>query len=148
MRFVVDTNILTYAVNRDSAEHEPAVEALSEWLAGSMPWAVTWGIVYEFLRVTTHARVFRRPLSAEQAFTFLEPILSSDVVTVLEATPRHTTLLRTTIRELGRPSGNVFHDLHTAVLMREHGVTEIMTADADFRRFPFLSVTDPVHGRR
>jgi predicted nucleic acid-binding protein len=29
--------------------------------------------------------------------------------------------------------------------MREHGVTEIMTADVDFRKFTFLTVTDPVH---
>jgi predicted nucleic acid-binding protein len=35
-----------------------------------------------------------------------------------------------------------------AVLMREHGVGEIMTADTDFRKFPFLTVTDPVHGGR
>ena len=34
---------------------------------------------------------------------------------------------------------------HTATLMREHGVTEIMTADVDFRKFTFLTVTDPVH---
>jgi predicted nucleic acid-binding protein len=28
--------------------------------------------------------------------------------------------------------------------MREHGVTEIMTGDTDFRKFAFLSVIDPV----
>jgi predicted nucleic acid-binding protein len=30
--------------------------------------------------------------------------------------------------------------------MREHGVPEIMTADTDFRKFPFLEVTDPLRG--
>jgi len=45
---------------------------------------------------------------------------------------------------LGAPSGNLFHDLHPAVLMREHGVARIMTADSDFRKFPFLIVTNPV----
>ncbi len=145
MRFLVDTNILTYAVNRDCAEHRAAVGAVTGWLAEPVPWAVTWGVVYEFLRVATHARIFRRPLSAAQAMAFLDPILSSDLVTVLGPTPRHETLLRSTIRELGRPTGNLFHDLHTAVLMREHGVSEIKTADSDFRKFPFLTVTDPVH---
>ena len=75
---------------------------------------------------------------------FLDPILASDVVTVLGPTPRHEALLRSTIQEVGRPAGNLFHDLHTAVTMREHGVSEIMTADADFRKSPFLTVTDPV----
>jgi predicted nucleic acid-binding protein len=36
------------------------------------------------------------------------------------------------------------HDLHTAVLMREHGISRIVTRDADFRRFRFLDVVDPL----
>ncbi len=144
MRFLVDTNILAYAVNRDCEEHRAAAAALERWLWEAVPWALTWSVIYEFLRVATHPRIFRRPLSAGQALTFLDPILASDVVTVLEPTPRHQALLRSTVRELGRPAGNFFHDLHTAVTMREHGVGEIMTADADFRKFPFLTVTNPV----
>lgn len=145
MRFLVDTNILAYAVNRDCQEHRAATDAVGGWLAGEVPWAVTWGIVYEFLRVVTHPRIFRRPLTADRALQFLDPILGSDLVTILSPTPRHEALMRSTIRETGRPAGNLFHDLHTAVVMREHGISEIMTADSDFRKFPFLRVTDPVH---
>lgn len=145
MRFLVDTNILAYAVNRDCDEHRGAARAVEGWLSDSIPWAVTWGVVYEFLGVVTHPRIFRRPLSSGQALGFLDPILASDVVTVLGPTPRHEELLRSTIRDVGRPAGNLFHDLHTAVTMREHGIAEIMTADADFRKFPFLTVIDPVH---
>ena len=120
MRFLVDTNILAYAVNRDCDEHRAAAGALQGWLAGTIPWALTWSVVYEFLRLATHPRVFRRPLSADQALAFLDPILMSDLVTVLGPTPRHETLLRSTVRELGKPTGNLFHDLHTAVTTREH----------------------------
>jgi toxin-antitoxin system PIN domain toxin len=148
VRFVVDTNILAYAVNRDSPEHERALEALEGWLAGPTPWAITWGIVYEFLRIATHPRIFRRALSASQALEFLEPILGTERVTVLQPTDRHEEVLRAMVRDLGRPSGNVFHDIHTAVLMREHGVSEIMTADVDFRKFSFLTVTNPVNPDR
>lgn len=144
MRFLVDTNILVYAANRDCQEHDPARAALERWLTGNVPWAITWGIAYEFLRIVTHPRVFRRPAGAGEAFSFLEPILAADVVSVLAPTHRHEALLRETIAEFGAPAGNIFHDLHTAVLMREHGVAEIMTADVDFRKFPFLSVTDPL----
>jgi toxin-antitoxin system PIN domain toxin len=144
VRFVVDTNILAYAVNRDSPEHAGALAALEGWLTSPTPWAITWGIVYEFLRIATHPRVFRRPLSARQALEFLEPILDAEEVTVLQPTDRHEEVLRNTVADLGKPSGNLFHDLHIAVLMREHGVAEIMTADVDFRKFPFLTVTNPV----
>ena len=36
------------------------------------------------------------------------------------------------------------HDLHTAVLMREHSISRICTPDQDFRQFPFLDVVDPL----
>lgn len=148
MRFVVDTNILVYAANRDCAEHAAARAALETWLRGNIPWALTWGIVYEFLRIVTHPKVFRRPLVAEAALSFLDPVLACDVVSMLLPTERHETILRETIGEFGAATGNIFHDLHTAALMREHGVTEIMTADTDFRKFGFLTVTDPVHAAR
>jgi toxin-antitoxin system PIN domain toxin len=143
--FLVDTNILAYAVNRDCEEHPAAAEAVRAWLSGPVPWSLTWGIVYELLRVVTHPRIFPRPLTADRALQFLDPILSSDLVSVVGPTSRHEDLLRSTVRETGRPAGNLFHDLHTAVIMREHGISEIMTADTDFRKFPFLRVTDPVH---
>jgi len=145
VRFVVDTNVLLYAVNRDAPEHAAARSALEGWLAGSAPWCLTWGIVYEFLRTATHPKVFRRPLSAAQALALLDPLLGSELVTVLEPSERHEAMLRETVSAFGAPTGNIFHDLHTAVLMREHGVSEIMTADQDFRKFGFLAVTDPVH---
>ena len=40
--------------------------------------------------------------------------------------------------------GNIVHDAHTAILMREHGIREICTRDTDFHRFSFLTVTDPL----
>ena len=36
------------------------------------------------------------------------------------------------------------HNLHIAALMREHGVTEIRTADTDFHQFKFLQVVNPL----
>ena len=48
------------------------------------------------------------------------------------------------MRELPDVSGNLSHDLHTAVLMRENGVSRFCTRNTDFRRFPFLSVVDPL----
>jgi predicted nucleic acid-binding protein len=30
------------------------------------------------------------------------------------------------------------------VLLREHGIARICTRDADFHRFPFLTVVDPL----
>jgi predicted nucleic acid-binding protein len=122
------------------------VEEQAEKLLG-LTWVLTWGIVYEFLRLVTHRRMFRRPLSATQALTFLDPILGSELVSVLGPTERHEQVMRSLVRELGRPAGNLFHDLETVVIMREHGVGEIMTADTDFKKFSRLIVTNPLLDR-
>ena len=62
---------------------------------------------------------------------------------MLVARPRHSAVLTLTLSELPDLRGNVMHDLHTAVLMRQHGVSRICTLDRDFRRFEFLPVVDP-----
>ena len=49
-----------------------------------------------------------------------------------------------TLGELPDVRANLIHDLHTAVLMREHGIARIYTRDTDFHRFPFLDVVDPL----
>lgn len=46
------------------------------------------------------------------------------------------------VRESG-VTGNLIHDAHIAALCLEHGVTEIITGDRDFRRFSGIKVTNP-----
>ncbi len=109
-----------------------------------MPWYVTWGIVYEFLRVVTHPRVLTRPFSSDQAWSFLDALFASTSFRVLTETDRHFHVAREVFSEIPGISGNLVFDTHTAVLMRENGVKTIYTRDADFKRFPFLNTIDPV----
>ncbi len=61
-----------------------------------------------------------------------------------EATDRHARVLAATIAEQPQLRGNILHDAHTAVLMREHGITRIVTRDTDFHKFKYLEVVDPI----
>ncbi|MGH8569900.1 MAG: type II toxin-antitoxin system VapC family toxin [Gammaproteobacteria bacterium] len=63
---------------------------------------------------------------------------------VLAPTQQHAEVAGQLIAELPHLSGNVLHDAHTAILMREHGISRICTRDTDFHRFPFLEVVDPL----
>jgi toxin-antitoxin system PIN domain toxin len=144
--FVVDTNILLFAVNTDSADHERARALVEEWRAGERPWFLTWGIVYEFLRVSTHRSVFPEPLDLAASREWIELVLASPVAGVLVETERHADVLGEVADLHPRAAGNLVHDLHTATLMREHGVTEIRTADTDFHQFRFLRVVNPLLG--
>ena len=92
----------------------------------------------------THRRVFARPLSADSAWGFVQSLLASPSPQLLTETPRHADIVAQTLAEVPLLSGNLLHDAHTAVLMREHGVRRIYTRDTDFHRLPFLEVVDPL----
>ncbi len=144
---VVDTNILVYAANEDSAFQG----ACRQWLEGQRgradAWFTTWTILYEFLRVATHPRVLPQPWSAGRAWEFVTALLASPGLGVLVPTPRHAAVAGQVIAEMPYLAGNLMHDAHTAILMREHGIRRICTRDADFHRFSFLEVFDPVQSR-
>lgn len=142
--FVVDTNVLIYAADQRSVGHEPCRELLSQWRSRTEPWYLTWGIIYEFLRVSTHPRVFPKPLSLRNAWAFLNAALASPTAGVLQETQRHEELFKEVAAEVPDITGNLVFDAHTAILMREHGIRRIYTHDAHFRRFPFLEVIDPL----
>ena len=144
MQLVVDTNILLYCVNSDCDEHARARGFLKAHLESALPWSLTWGIVYEFLRVSTHARVFPCPLQATQALTFLKSLFANDSLTILSPTERHVEMLAQTVQEMSHAAGNIFHDVTTAVIMREYGIREIVTADTDFLQFNFLTAKNPL----
>ena len=142
--FVVDTNVLVYAANEGAPEHEQCRALLESWRVQSGAWYLTWGICYEFLRVVTHARVFRQPWSAADGLRFLAALQESPGLSMLSPTHRHGGVLAEVIGDVPLLAGNVMHDTETAVLMREHGIRRICTRDTDFHRFPFLEPIDPL----
>ena len=144
--FLVDTNLLLYAVNPDAPDHARARELLEGWRGGARPWFLTWGIIYEFLRVSTHAAVFPAPLDLVRAREWIAALRASPGCGVLIETERHGEVLAEVTRLHPRAAGNLLHDLHTAVLLKEHGIEEIRTADTDFHQFRFLRVVNPLVG--
>lgn len=144
MRFLIDTNILLHAANRESDLHSAARAFLEQHLRARTPWCTTWPILYEFLRVSTHRRVFPRPLKAQEAVQFIAALLGGEEVVLLGPTEHHLAALQHVTSHLGQPAGNIFDDIHTAALMHEHGVPEIITDDSDFLRFLFLKVSNPL----
>ena len=140
----VDTNVLVYAADADSQFHGPCRGWLERQRMRPDAWYTTWGILYEFMRVTTHPRVMRRPWSAPAAWKFVMALLASPGLAVLVPTQRHADVAGQLISELPHLAGNLLHDAHTAILMREHGIGRICTRDTDFNQFPFLEVVDPL----
>jgi len=142
--FAVDTNVLVYAVDVRAPEHERCLALVEGFRRQTLPWYLTWNVLYEFLRVVTHSRVFRNPWDTTRARGFLAALRASPTLEILSASAKHGDVLEHTLTELPDLRGNLIHDLHTAVLLREHGVRRLYTRDTDFHRFPFLEIVDPL----
>ncbi len=138
-----DTNVLVHAAAEESPFHVPCRDQVAGARNDVSAAFVTWGICYEFLRVATHPRVPFLPWSLDEAWGYLAALLATPGFEVLVETPRHAEILDRTRSEFPFLRGNAVHDLHTVVLMREHGISRISTRDRLFLRFPFLTVIDP-----
>jgi hypothetical protein len=141
---VIDTNVLLYGANNEAPEHARARELLEAVGRTADAWYLTEGIVYEFLRVATHPKVFAAPLLARHALDFLRPLLRCANVHVLAAGAAHWSILDEVVAELRHPAGNLMFDVRTVALMREHGVARIYTSDTDFLQFAGIEVVDPL----
>jgi toxin-antitoxin system PIN domain toxin len=142
MNVLVDTNILVYAAHIDSPFHAKANEYV-ESLRKEGSACLTWSILYEWARVTTHPRVFSRPLSPRQAEDYVLNLTSDPAVDILTETPNHTRFLRLALDDAPPLRGNAWHDAHIVALMLEHGIKTIASADKHFRLFRSIRVVDP-----
>jgi uncharacterized protein len=142
--FVVDTNVLICGFIREAPRHQQARRALQEWSASRERWAVTWSIIYEFLSVSTQRAAFARPPSFAESWTFIQTLRNLPSFEILAETERHPAVIDELVSEYPHMSGTKFHDLHIAAIMREHGISDIRTADTDFHQFKFLRVSDPL----
>ena len=139
---LVDANLLLYAYDSSSAQHDRARPWLERALTGTEAVGLALISLLAFLRISTSRAVFRRPLPPADAVAIVSQWLELPGVTVAEPTDRHWTLLAE-LAQRGQARGPLLMDAHLAALAIEHGAT-LYTTDRDFARFPGLRARDPL----
>lgn len=138
----IDTNILVYAHRQDLPQHAVAREILERFINGTKPWALAWPSIYEFYRVVTHPRVLKVPSRREEVLKVVDVLHQTQSLFILAHGPAHKERLRE-LSEEADAMGNLAFDLQIAAIFMEHGIEEIMTNDADFRRFKAFRIINP-----
>jgi toxin-antitoxin system PIN domain toxin len=141
----VDSDLLIYAHREDSRWHDTAYARIVELAEGQAPWAIPWPCIHEFLAIVTHARIYAPPTPLENALDQVDAWMESPSLVVLCESENYWQQLRA-ILQVGRVSGPQVHDARVAALCRQHGISELWTADRDFGRFPGLNVRNPLVG--
>lgn len=130
---LVDANLLLHAYNAGSSEHDTARKWWEGRLNSSELVGLPWSVVLAFLRITTHASVFSRPLTIKESCSHVDEWLERPQVRLLSPGRTYWKYLRATL-EGAQVRGNLVMDAALAALAQENGV-EIMTTDRDFNRF-------------
>ncbi len=141
---VPDVNLLLYATNSSVPQHSRARQWLSDIMTGDEPVGLAWIVVVAFVRISSNARIYRAPMSVDQATDIVDRWLNNPLVSTIEPSTSHWTILRGLLRENGS-AGNLTNDAHLAALCIERGAT-LHSADGDFSRFRGLRWQNPLRG--
>jgi uncharacterized protein len=132
-----DVNVLLFATNEGSAEHDVA----RSWLEAAFeePGGVgfAWVALLGFMRLATRRGIFTKPLAVEDALSVVRVWIDEPRANVLHPTERHAPLLARLLIPAGT-GGNLTTDAHLAALAIEHGAT-LGSFDRDFERFSGLA---------
>jgi len=138
---IPDLNVLLYLLNAESVHHASAKSWYQDLVKAGPAVGLAWVVILGFLRISTSPRVFPAPLSAEQAFDWLETFKEALAPRILEPGRGHLGILRNLLISSGT-AGNLSTDAHLASLALENDAT-LVTFDRDFLRFPGVKIIFP-----
>ena len=139
---LVDANILLYAEDSLSMQHESARAWWDEQLGGSTPVCLCWPVLTAFIRIATNVRLHQRPLTLKEAVERVQSWIDQPCVRVMQPAEQHWDIFQRMLFE-GNATANLVSDAHLAALAIEHNC-ELCSTDADFARFPRLNWRNPL----
>jgi uncharacterized protein len=140
--FSCDVNVLLYASDSASPVHAQAQHFLKQASAGGDLFCLGWPTVMSYLRIATHAGIFKAPLTPAEALGNVEALVDLPHVRLLAEDDGFLDVYRA-VTGAFPVRGNLVPDAHLAALLQQHGVRTLFTRDGDFRKFTFLEVRDP-----
>jgi len=139
---LVDANILLYAEDSLSPQNSRAREWWDTRLSGTDPVCLCWVVISAFIRISTNPRIFKSPLSLEDAVERVQEWISQPCLRLIHPTERHWIIFKRMLIA-GKARANLVTDAHLAALSIEYGC-ELNSTDADFSRFPNLKWKNPL----
>ena len=139
---IVDANLLLYAYDPDSPQHDRSRLWLEEVLSGTGLVRFAWTTLRAFLRISTNPRVFARPMSSAEAVEAVTEWLAQPNAGILDPGDRHMEILAALLRD-GQATGPLVMDAALAALAIEHGGT-LCSTDRDLARFDGLEWRNPL----
>ena len=130
---LLDANVLVYACRRDAERHTEYRDWLAGVLSGDEPVGIYPETLASVVRITTHARVWKQPISVSDALSFCDAVRSAPSAVVVQAGDNHWSIFTSLCAE-ATVKGNLVMDAWLAAVAIENGCT-LVTTHTDFARF-------------
>lgn len=137
-----DANLFLYAYDEDSPFHSKAVRWCERVLGGPESVILLPAVLFGFMRISTHARVFENPLSVREAGEQVESWLARGHVRILDMLTEDVRRALELLKAAGT-AGNLTTDAQIAAVALRLDA-EVHTADLDFGRFPQVRFLNPL----
>jgi toxin-antitoxin system PIN domain toxin len=138
---LVDVNVLLYASDDTSSHHGSARPWLATALQRTERLVIPWIVTVAFLRIST-SQGYARPLTVEQAVSFVRPLSRAENVVAGQPDERHLDRVADLLTATG-VGGNLVNDAHLAALALQYDAT-VISYDNDFSRFPGIRWERPL----
>ena len=139
---IPDANLLLYAYDSESPFHRDSARWWSALLSGVEPVGLCSVVIFAFLRLSTHGKVFEKPLTVREARQHIASWLARPNARLLVAGPGHVESVCRLLAKAGT-GGNLVTDAQIAALALEYGAT-VHSADTDFARLTGVSWENPL----
>jgi toxin-antitoxin system PIN domain toxin len=140
---VPDINLLIYAYDSSSPQHQKAAAWWKDCMIGSEEIGLATVVIFGFVRLSTHPRVFQTPLTIAEASARVESWLKQPHVRVIDPSPQHVSDVLGQLNQLGT-AGNLTTDAQIAALAKQEKAA-LHSNDTDFLRFPRLTYHNPLN---
>ncbi len=136
-----DVNILVYAYDDTSSFHESASSWLEKALSDEQVF-FSWHTICGFLRIITNNRIFKNPVTIDQAIGIVDGWLELENTHIVAPEKHYWPMFARMLTE-SQAAGDLVMDAHIAAMAASCGAT-VASTDRDFTRFPGIQLVNPI----
>lgn len=143
-QILIDTNILIYAVNKDSGYHKQARIILEQVSAGEINGVISIQNVLEFCSVLTSVKLLNKPISIKKVWKLVKDIIDSGVEVVY---PNNAIIqILPKLFSKSETLGKRIYDYYLVATMLNYNISTIYTVnEKDFQNFKHtIHVVNPL----
>ncbi len=141
--YLLDSNILVYAVNKSAPFHTTAFKILEKIISNKIKGCLALQNLSEFFSIITNKKRVEHPISSKEAISEIQKYINTTTLLKISFTPSAMNLFckLTTKHHI---QGQKIYDLQLVATMLDNEIKNIITAnDSDFKKYEEINTINP-----